>query len=148
VEDNFADYLYLLYDRALDLNVFPEDKARMTLRTVYENNVLKFGNGYMGAVNGIRNGEIIEGEQERESWSGTSYALGATMLAYGMTEEGWMVIYGTENLATNLAGTFGDWPEAITIEPGKNGIPASGIRAKNYLRVLSMVDVLYTENIQ
>ncbi len=65
------------------------------------------------------------------------------MLAYGLKEEGWNVIYGTENLTTNLAGNFADWAEAYTIEPGKNGIPAYGMRAKNYLRQLSISNLLF-----
>jgi uncharacterized protein (DUF608 family) len=114
----------------------------MTLQTVYANNVANFGNGYLGAVNGTRNGKIMDGEQQRETWSGASYALGATMLAYGMETEGWNVIYGTENLATNQARNFGDWGEAYTIEPGIGGKPAYGVRAKNYLRALSISDPL------
>lgn len=142
ISDIFSDYLYFLYDRSLGLNVFDPDKVKMTLGTVYEQNVQNFGNGFMGAVNGTRDGKIIEGEQEREVWLGASFALGATMLAYGM-EEGWNVIYGTENLGTNLAGNFADWAEAYTLEPGKDGVPAYGIRAKNYLRVLSIFDALW-----
>lgn len=143
VEDIFSDYLYFFYSKILKLDIFPEDKIKKTLRYVYNNNVQKIANGYFGAVNGTRDGKIIpEGEQGKEMWTGTSFALGATMLAYGLKEEGWNVIYGTENFITNEAGNFGDWAEAYTLEPGTEDQPAYGVRAKNYLRVLSIFNVL------
>ena len=143
VEDVFSDYLYAFYDAYNGTGVFKPNRMRQTLRRVYRDNVQDFANGYYGAINGTRDGEVIEGEQEREMWAGNSFALGATMIAYGLEEEGWNTIYGTINYTTNQANTFGDWAEAYTLEPGIDGItPMYGFRAKNYLRVLSIWNAL------
>ena len=110
--------------------VAPE-RILTTLRTVYESNVLGFGGGNMGAVNGIRpDGSIDEStEQSAESWTGTSYALAAFMIGRGLTEEGWRTAHGT------FAVTYGQglWfrtPEAY-LEDGR-------YRAAMYLRPLAI----------
>jgi len=75
--------------------VSPE-RILTALRTVYESNVLGFGGGDMGAVNGIRpDGSIDEStEQSAESWTGTTYGLAAFMIGRGLTEEGWRTAHG------------------------------------------------------
>jgi len=110
--------------------VAPE-RILTALRTVYESNVLGFGGGNMGAVNGIRpDGSIDEStEQSAESWTGTSYALAAFMIGRGLTEEGWRTAHGT------FAVTYGQglWfrtPEAY-LEDGR-------YRAAMYLRPLAI----------
>ena len=50
------------------------DRVLTALRTIYEANVLGFGGGDMGAVNGMRpDGSIDDStEQSAESWTGTT----------------------------------------------------------------------------
>jgi non-lysosomal glucosylceramidase len=110
--------------------VSPE-RVLTALRTIYQSNVLGFGGGDMGAVNGIRpDGSIDEStEQSAESWTGTSYALAAFMIGRGLTEEGWRTAHGT------FAVTYGQglWfrtPEAY-LEDGR-------YRAAMYLRPLAI----------
>ena len=110
--------------------VAPE-RILTALRTVYVSNVLGFGGGDMGAVNGIRpDGSIDEStEQSAESWTGTSYALAAFMIGRGLSEEGWRTAHGT------FAVTYGQglWfrtPEAY-LEDGQ-------YRAAMYLRPLAI----------
>ncbi|HZU85928.1 MAG TPA: non-lysosomal glucosylceramidase, partial [Anaerolineaceae bacterium] len=71
--------------------IVPEEHIFTALNTVYENNVRKFQDGQMGAVNGMRpDGTIDEsGEQSQEVWGGTTYALAAFMLGRGMGGEAW-----------------------------------------------------------
>src|SRR5439155_25246843 len=66
------------------------DRIVTTLRTIYGLNVLRFGGGDMGAVNGIRpDGSIDESaEQSAESWTGSTYGLAAFMLGRGLVDEG------------------------------------------------------------
>ncbi|MBI5699350.1 hypothetical protein HZC35_03445 [Candidatus Saganbacteria bacterium] len=137
--DVFGDYLGLLYTEISNLPApIPEDQALSALRTVYEDNVLGFGNGYMGMVTGTRDGEVIEGEQEREMWIGTSYAAAATMISLGLKEEGWRTAYGTYNATYNYGLAFRT-PEAITLDSGDGSSDSMvGFRCGTYYRPLSI----------
>ena len=107
------------------------DRVLTALRTVYEANVLGFGGGNMGAVNGVRpDGSIDEStEQSAESWTGTSYALAAFMIGRGLTEEGWRTAHGTFTV-TYGQGLWFRTPEAY-LEDGR-------YRAAMYLRPLAI----------
>ena len=61
--------------------MFPQGHVRSTLKTIFENNVLSFCNGKMGAVNGFKNGAVDKFTvQSVEAWTGVTYALAATMI--------------------------------------------------------------------
>jgi non-lysosomal glucosylceramidase len=63
--------------------VVPLPIAATCLNTIYQSNVVTFGGGqWLGAVNGMRpNGHVDEScLQSREVWTGTTYALAATMI--------------------------------------------------------------------
>ncbi|CAM9856842.1 unnamed protein product, partial [Phaeothamnion confervicola] len=71
------------YARACGLEpVVDEALARSSLRAVYEHNVQRFGNGLLGAVNGMRPNGGVDNTclQSREVWTGVTYACGAAML--------------------------------------------------------------------
>ncbi|MBN1798724.1 MAG: hypothetical protein JW822_09105 [Spirochaetales bacterium] len=98
------------------------------LRTIYEYNVLKFKNGFMGAVNGMRpDGEVDTScEQSQEVWTGTTYALAALMLHRGMQEQAWRTAWGVYNVVYNRGYWFrtpesyiqnGDYRAAIYMRP-------------------------------
>ncbi len=101
------------------------------LRTIYESNVLGFGGGDMGAVNGTRpDGSIDEStEQSAESWTGTTYGLAAFMIGRGLTEEGWRTAHGAFAV-TYGRGLWFRTPEAY-LEDGH-------YRAAMYLRPLAI----------
>jgi len=107
------------------------ERVRTALRTVFESNVLGFGGGDMGAVNGIRpDGSIDEStEQSAESWTGTSYALAAFMIGRGLTEEGWRTAHGAFEV-TYGRGLWFRTPEAY-LQDGR-------FRAAMYLRPLAI----------
>jgi non-lysosomal glucosylceramidase len=110
--------------------VSPE-RILTALRTVYESNVLGFGGGDMGAVNGIRpDGSIDEStEQSAESWIGTTYALAAFMIGRGLVPEGWRTAHGAFAV-TYGRGLWFRTPEAY-LEDGR-------YRAAMYLRPLAI----------
>jgi non-lysosomal glucosylceramidase len=110
--------------------VSPE-RIRTALRTIYESNVLAFGGGDMGAVNGIRpDGSVDEStEQSPESWTGTTYGLAAFMIGRGLTEEGWRTAHGAFSV-TYGRGLWFRTPEAY-LEDGR-------YRATMYLRPLAI----------
>ncbi len=107
------------------------DRIRTALRTVYESNVLAFGDGDLGAVNGIRpDGSVDQStEQSPESWTGTTYALAAFMIGRGLTDEGWRTAHGAFSV-TYGRGLWFRTPEAY-LEDGR-------YRAAMYLRPLAI----------
>ncbi|HLQ49774.1 MAG TPA: non-lysosomal glucosylceramidase [Candidatus Dormibacteraeota bacterium] len=107
------------------------------LRTVYESNVLGFGGGEMGAVNGIRpDGSIDDStEQSAESWTGTTYALAAFMIGRGLTDEGWRTAHGAFAV-TYGRGLWFRTPEAY-LQDGR-------FRAAMYLRPLAIWAIEHT----
>jgi non-lysosomal glucosylceramidase len=110
--------------------VAPE-RILSALRTVYASNVLGFGGGDMGAVNGIRpDGSIDEStEHSAESWIGTTYGLAAFMIGRGLIDEGWRTAHGAFAV-TYGRGLWFRTPEAY-LQNGR-------YRAVMYLRPLAI----------
>jgi len=107
------------------------DRIVTALHTIYEANVLGFGGGDMGAVNGIRpDGSIDDStEQSAESWTGTTYGLAAFMIGRGLTDEGWQTAHGAYAV-TYGRGLWFRTPEAY-LQDGR-------YRAAMYLRPLAI----------
>nr|CAI5831103.1 unnamed protein product [Callosobruchus analis] len=113
------------------LAVFPKDKVRKALKTIFENNVLSFCNGNLGAVNGFLNGSVdTVSLQSQEVWTGVTYALAATMLFEDMHEEGLKTAGGMYNSMSELFGLEFDIPEALYAK--------KSYRAIGYMRPLSI----------
>jgi non-lysosomal glucosylceramidase len=110
--------------------VAPE-RVVTALHTIFESNVLGFGGGDMGAVNGIRpDGSIDEStEQSAESWTGTTYGLAAFMIGRDLTDEGWRIAHGAFAV-TYGRGLWFRTPEAY-LQDGR-------YRAAMYLRPLAI----------
>lgn len=66
----------------VSFKIIPKSNVLSALKTVFQNNVMWFGNGYMGAVNGFTtNGEIdVNTIQSEEAWTGVTFALASTMI--------------------------------------------------------------------
>ncbi len=93
--------------------VSPE-MQRSALQKVFDNNVMKFGKGEMGAVNGIApDGTIIRtNEQVQEVWTGTTFGVAALMLADGMTDQGYHTAWGVYHVVYETKGYWFRTPEA------------------------------------
>lgn len=65
-----------------NLQVIPKSNVDSSLATVFENNVMSFGDGDMGAVNGFTTkGKVdVTTIQSEEVWTGVTYALASTMI--------------------------------------------------------------------
>ena len=109
-------------------DLVPRDMQRSTLRKIYDNNVLKFGNGEMGAVNGIAaDGKIIRtNEQVQEVWIGTTFSVAALMLADGLKDEGYHTAWGPYHVVYETKGYWFRTPEAYD--------EAGNFRASMYMR--------------
>jgi non-lysosomal glucosylceramidase len=120
-----------------DYEIFPKENVRIAAKTIFDNNVMKFCNGTLGAVNGYipnaqpeKEGKPDPSMQGSEVWTGVTYALAATMLYEGMTEEAFQTAGGMYNSLSMKMGMNFETPEAIYAE--KN------YRAVGYMRALSI----------
>ena len=106
-------------------------RVRAALRTIHELNVVAFGDGLMGAVNGMRLDGTVDdsSEQSAEVWVGTTYALAAFMIGRGLLEEGWETARGAAAV-TYERGLWFRTPEAYD----RRG----NYRASLYLRPLAI----------
>ena len=70
------------FDKIIFLQVFPDDHVKSALQCIFDNNVMKFGNGNMGAINGTRpdGKKDISSCQSEEFWVGVTYGLAAQMI--------------------------------------------------------------------
>lgn len=95
-------------------DLVPPEMQRSALQTVFDNNVMKFGKGEMGAVNGIApDGTIIRtNEQVQEVWTGTTFGVAALMLADGMTDQGYHTAWGIYHVVYETKGYWFRTPEA------------------------------------
>lgn len=118
-------------------SVFPKENVKSALKTIYDNNVLKFGGGLMGAVNGYipavgnRPGHVDQScIQSKESWTGVTYGLSALMIYEGMMDEAMKTAGGLYNTLSGELGMNFETPEAV-YENGK-------YRSQGYMRPLSI----------
>jgi non-lysosomal glucosylceramidase len=112
-------------------DLVPPEQARLALATIFEHNVLRFGDGHMGAVNGMRPDGTVDdsSEQSQEAWVGTTYALAAFMLHRGMDREAWHAASGVARVVEDRGYWFRT-PEAYDV--------AGNFRATLYLRPLAI----------
>jgi non-lysosomal glucosylceramidase len=101
-DDIMTDQLFgLWYAKILGMEeeeseqIIPLEQAKRTMKNVYQKNVLGFGDGLMGAVNG-RNaqGKQLFSQQGDEVWTGTTYAFASNCILHGLIEEGMHTAYG------------------------------------------------------
>jgi non-lysosomal glucosylceramidase len=106
-------------------------RIEAALRTVHRHNVGDFGDGLMGAVNGMRPDGTIDltSEQSQEVWIGTTYALAGLMLDRGLDREAWETASGAARV-TYERGLWFRTPEAYD----RRG----DFRASLYLRPLAI----------
>ena len=112
-------------------DVAPDEHVRVALRTVYDMNVRGFGDGHMGAVNGMRPDGTVDAssEQSQEVWTGTTYALAAFMASRGMLDEAWHTASGVARVVEERGYRFRT-PEAYDVD--------GNFRATMYLRPLAI----------
>ena len=97
--------------------IVPVTESHSALKQVYDLNVMKFGEGQMGAINGIGpDGTLLhENNQVEEVWVGTTFGVASHMIAEGMTAEGFATAKGVNNVVWRDRGYFFRTPEAYDI---------------------------------
>jgi non-lysosomal glucosylceramidase len=121
-DDIMTDQLFgLWYTKILGLEeeesarIIPLEQARKSLQTVYEKNVLGFGHGLMGAVNGRdADGQQLFSQQGDEVWVGTTFAFASNCILHGLLREGMHAAYGVYHVVYSPYGQgyFFKTPEA------------------------------------
>jgi non-lysosomal glucosylceramidase len=111
-------------------NLVSTEMQKKALKKVFDFNVMKFGNGNMGAVSGMAaDGSIIEkkdNEQVGEVWTGATFSVAALMLGDGMKEEGYRTAWGVYHVVYETKGYWFRTPEAYDI--------TGNFRASMYMR--------------
>jgi non-lysosomal glucosylceramidase len=119
------------YARACGLPpVVNPQRAKAALSTVFDWNVMRFNNGQMGAVNGMRPDGTVDrtSMQSQEVWTGTTYAAAAAMIQEGMPDSGFNTAYGVYRMTYEKTGYWFQTPEAWD--------PDGNFRAIAYMRPL------------
>jgi non-lysosomal glucosylceramidase len=95
-------------------DLVPKRMRLSSLKMVYNNNVMLFGNGQMGAVNGMGpKGEALDqNSQVTEVWTGTTFGVASHMLSEGMRDEAYKTAEGVYNVVWRDRGYFFRTPEA------------------------------------
>lgn len=131
--DQLAGYWYRkIANTSEDQAFLDKDKVQTSLKTIYANNVMKFCNGSMGAVNGMLvSGEIDKSTvQSEEVWTGVTYGLASLMLCEGLTSEGFKTAEGIYKTVYEKIGLGFETPEAL--------YEKKHYRAIGYMRPLSI----------
>lgn len=118
--------------------VFPKENVRIALATIYRNNVMHFGKGELGAVNGYVPNATDQTKpghtdavtiQSEEVWTGVTFALASTMLHEDMTDEAFQTAGGLYRSMSERCGMNFETPEAFT---------ERNFRSISYMRPLSI----------
>jgi non-lysosomal glucosylceramidase len=109
-------------------DIVPREMRSKSLQTIYDNNVMKFAKGEMGAVNGMTaDGTLITtNEQVQEVWTGTTLGLAGFMLGEGMKKEAFQTAWGIYHVSYETKGYWFRTPEAWDI--------TGNYRASMYMR--------------
>ncbi len=113
-------------------DLVPVEMQLSALKKIFDYNVMKFGKGEMGAVNGMSpEGTIIKtNEQVQEVWTGTAYSVAALMLSDGMKDEGYHTAWGVYHVTYESKGYWFRTPEAYEVD--------GNFRASMYMRPASI----------
>ena len=98
-------------------DLVPPEMRRKSLQKIFDNNVMKFARGEMGAINGVTaDGSLMNSnEQVQEVWIGTTYSLAALMLQEGMKDEAYRTAWGPYHVTWETKGYWFRTPEAYDI---------------------------------
>ncbi|KAL7015975.1 hypothetical protein ACKWTF_016752 [Chironomus riparius] len=132
MSDQLCGHWYLR-SCGFDHEIFPKENVRATLKTIFENNVMKVEGGKVGAVNGFSPelaGPDTAMMQSEEIWVGVVYALASTMIYEDMTEEAMKTAGGLYDMMAQKVGLSFETPEALYVK--------STYRSIGYMRPLSI----------
>lgn len=112
-------------------DIVPYDMQRSTLKKIFDFNVMKFGDGQMGAANGMSSdGKILTNAEAKEVWVGTTAGYAGLMMSDGMPDEAWKSMWGLYHVIYETKGYWFRTPEAWDI--------TGNFRAGMYMRPMAI----------
>lgn len=97
-------------------DIVPYAMQRSALKKIYDFNVMKFGNGEMGAANGMApDGSILSNDEAKEVWVGTTEGYAGLLMSDGMKDEAWKTAWGLYHVIYQAKGYWFRTPEAWDI---------------------------------
>ncbi|XP_061171988.1 non-lysosomal glucosylceramidase-like [Saccostrea echinata] len=112
--DQLAGHWFLKASGLQDDDLFPPDRVLSSLKRIFQNNVMMFEDGNMGAINGTRpdGSKDISSCQSEEFWVGVTYGLAANMIQEGLLEEAFKTAWGAYHVCWEWYGLAFQTPEA------------------------------------
>uniref|UniRef100_A0A1B0AJL2 Non-lysosomal glucosylceramidase n=1 Tax=Glossina pallidipes TaxID=7398 RepID=A0A1B0AJL2_GLOPL len=138
IADQLCGHWYLK-TCGFDYEIYPKENVRSALKCIYQNNVLSFHEGNIGAANGFitnhsdptKPGHVDTSSiQAEEVWTGVTYALASCMIQEGMFEEAFQTAGGLYRTISEKCGMNFETPEAFYGE--------KRYRSIGYMRALSI----------
>lgn len=98
-------------------DIVPHNMQLSAMKKIFANNVMKFGNGEMGAANGMTaDGAIMSSnDQAKEVWAGTTLGFAGILMSEGMKEEAYKTTWGLYHVIYEAKGYWFRTPEAWDI---------------------------------
>jgi non-lysosomal glucosylceramidase len=98
-------------------DIVPHGMQISTLKKIFDFNVMKFGNGEMGAANGMgADGSILSSnEQAKEVWVGTTEGYAGLLMSEGFKDEAYKTTHGLYHVIYENKGYWFRTPEAWDI---------------------------------
>lgn len=97
-------------------DIVPHAMQVSALRKIYNFNVMKFGDGQMGAANGMSaDGKILTNAEAKEVWVGTTLGYAGLLMSEGMQDEAWKTTRGLYHVIYETKGYWFRTPEAWDI---------------------------------
>jgi non-lysosomal glucosylceramidase len=112
-------------------DIVPKRMQLTAAKKIFDFNVMKFGKGELGAVNGMSaNGSVVPNVEAKEVWVGTTLGYAGLLMSEGMQEEAWKTTWGLYHVIYEDKGYWFRTPEAWDI--------TGNFRAGMYMRPMAV----------
>jgi len=112
-------------------DIVPHAMQLSAMKKVFAFNVMNFGHGQMGAVNGMAaDGTILTNAEAKEVWVGTTAAFAGLQMSEGSKDEAWKSAWGLYHVIYESKGYWFRTPEAWDI--------SGNFRAGMYMRPMAI----------
>jgi len=111
--------------------IVPRAMEMSALKKIFDFNVMKYGDGQMGAANGMSSdGKILTNAEAKEVWVGTTEGYAGLLLSEGMNDEAWKATWGLYHTIYESKGYWFRTPEAWDV--------TGNFRAGMYMRPMAI----------
>jgi non-lysosomal glucosylceramidase len=111
--------------------IVPHQMEMSALKKIFDFNVMKYGDGQMGAANGMSSdGKILSNAEAKEVWVGTTEGYAGLLLSEGMSDEAWKATWGLYHTIYECKGYWFRTPEAWDV--------TGNFRAGMYMRPMAI----------